>query len=68
MRLKVTKKIEDTVTNLDGIDELSSTLTDGNSNTVINFDLGVDSDRAIDEVRNAIAQICSELPQDIDSR
>ncbi|MGF1590614.1 MAG: efflux RND transporter permease subunit [Pleurocapsa sp.] len=66
LETQVTKKIEDAVANLDGIDELSSTVTDGNSNTVINFDLGVDSDRAINEVRNAIAQIRPELPQDID--
>ena len=63
---QVTKKIEDAVANLDGIDELSSTVTDGSSRTVINFDLGVDSDRAVNEVRNAISQIRPELPQDID--
>lgn len=63
---QVTKKIEDAVANLDGIDDLSSTITDGNSRTVINFDLGVDSDRAINEVRNAISQIRPDLPQDID--
>ena len=63
---QVTKKIEDAVANLDGIDELSSTVTDGSSSTVINFDLGIDSDRAVNEVRNAISQIRPELPQDID--
>ena len=63
---QVTKKIEDAVANLDGIDELSSTITDGSSRTVINFDLGVDSDRAVNEVRNAISQIRPDLPQDID--
>ena len=63
---QVTKKIEDAVANLDGIDNLSSTITDGNSQTVIEFDLGVDSDRAVNEVRNAISQIRPDLPQDID--
>ncbi len=66
LETQVTKKIEDAVANLDGIDDLSSTITDGNSSTVINFDLEVDSDRAINEVRNAVAQIRPELPQDID--
>ena len=66
METQVTKKIEDAVANLDGIDDLSSTVTDGSSSTVINFDLGVDSDRAINEVRNAISQIRPDLPQDID--
>ncbi|MEO1004568.1 MAG: efflux RND transporter permease subunit [Cyanobacteria bacterium J06638_38] len=66
LETQVTKKIEDAVANLDGIDDLSSTITDGSSSTVINFDFGVDSDRAINEVRNAISQIRPELPQDID--
>lgn len=66
LETQVTKKIEDAVANLDGIEDLSSTITDGSSRTVINFDLGVDSDRAINEVRNAISQIRPDLPQDID--
>ena len=66
LETQVTKKIEDAVANLDGIDDLSSTITDGSSSTVINFDFGVDSDRAINEVRNAISQVRPELPQDID--
>ena len=66
LETQVTKKIEDAVANLDGIDELSSTITDGSSSTVIKFDLGVDSDRAVNEVRNAVSQIRPDLPQDID--
>lgn len=66
LETQVTKKIEDAVANLDGIEDLSSTVTDGNSSTVIRFDFGVDSDRAINEVRNAISQIRPDLPQDLD--
>ncbi|BAZ06257.1 efflux RND transporter permease subunit [Calothrix sp. NIES-3974] len=62
---QVTKKIEDAVAGLGNIDELRSTITDGVSTTVINFDLGVNSDRATNDVRNAIAQIRQSLPQDI---
>ncbi|MEM6403663.1 MAG: efflux RND transporter permease subunit, partial [Cyanobacteria bacterium P01_D01_bin.116] len=63
---QVTKKIEDAVAGLGNIDELRSVVTDGVSNTIINFDLGTDSDRATNDVRNAIAQIRQSLPQDID--
>ncbi len=66
LETQVTKKIEDAVAGLDNIDEISSTVTDGSSNTVINFDLGTDSDRTVNEVRNAISQIRPDLPQDID--
>lgn len=63
---QVTKKIEDAVANLDGIDDLSSTITDGSSRTVINFDLGIDTERAVNDVRNAVAQIRPDLPQDLE--
>ena len=65
LETQVTKKIEDAVAGLDNIDQISSTITDGSSNTVINFDLGTDSDRTVNEVRNAISQIRPDLPQDI---
>ena len=62
---QVTKKIEDAVASLGNIDDLRSVVTDGVSTTTINFDLGTDSDRATNDVRNAIAQIRQSLPQDI---
>jgi len=62
---QVTKKIEDAVAGLGNIDELRSVVRDGVSTTTINFDLGTDSDRATNDVRNAIAQIRQSLPQDI---
>ncbi|MDF5708398.1 MAG: efflux RND transporter permease subunit [Nostoc sp. S4] len=62
---QVTKKIEDAVAGLGNIDYMVSTVTDGNSSTTINFVLGTNSDRATNDVRNAIAQIRQDLPQDI---
>ncbi|MBN3907987.1 MAG: efflux RND transporter permease subunit [Nostoc sp. NMS1] len=62
---QVTKKIEDAVAGLGNIDYLISTVSDGNSTTTINFVLGTNSDRATNDVRNAIAQIRQDLPQDI---
>ncbi|MBV5260183.1 efflux RND transporter permease subunit [Synechococcus moorigangaii CMS01] len=62
---EITKKIEDSVASLANVDQITSTVTDGNSQTVINFELGTDTDQATNDVRNAIAQIRSSLPQDI---
>ncbi|MEH2051563.1 efflux RND transporter permease subunit [Nostoc sp.] len=62
---QVTKKIEDAVAGLGNIDYMVSTVSDGSSQTTINFVLGTDSDRATNDVRNAIAQIRQDLPQDI---
>lgn len=65
LETQVTKKIEDAVAGLGNIDQLTSTIRDGVSTTVINFVLGTDSDRATNDVRNAVAQIRQNLPQDI---
>ena len=62
---QVTKRIEDAVAGLGNIDELRSVVNDGVSTTTINFDLGTDTDRATNDVRNAVAQIRQDLPQDI---
>lgn len=65
LEFQVTKKIEDAVAGLGNIDELRSTVTDGSSTTIINFVLGTNTDRATNDVRNAVAQIRQNLPQDI---
>jgi hydrophobe/amphiphile efflux-1 (HAE1) family protein len=65
LEFQVTKPIEDAVAGLGNIDNMISTVNDGVSTTVINFDLGIDSDRATNDVRNAVAQIRQNLPQDI---
>jgi multidrug efflux pump subunit AcrB len=62
---QVTKKVEDAVAGLGNIDHIISTVNDGSSNTTVNFLLGTNSDRATNDVRNAIAQISQSLPQDI---
>ena len=62
---QVTKKVEDAIAGLGNIDNIVSTVNDGVSSTVVNFILGANSDRATNDVRNAIAQIRQDLPQDI---
>ncbi|MDE5091170.1 MAG: efflux RND transporter permease subunit, partial [Trichodesmium sp. St18_bin3_1_1] len=65
LETQVTKKVEDAVAGLGDIEQLKSTVTDGLSTTVISFDLGVDSDRATNDVRNAIDKIRQDLPPDV---
>jgi multidrug efflux pump subunit AcrB len=62
---QVTKKVEDAVAGLGNIDTLISKVTDGNSRTIISFILGTSTDRATNDVRNAISQIRQNLPQEI---
>ena len=65
LETQVTKKVEDAVAGLGDIEQLKSTVTDGLSTTVVSFDLGVDSDRATNDVRNAIDKIRQDLPPDV---
>src|SRR5919202_1148954 len=62
---QVTKKVEDAVAGLGNIDHIISTVTDGSSITNVNFILGTNSDRATNDVRDAVAQIRQNLPQDV---
>ena len=62
---QVTKKVEDAVASLDNIDKITSTVSDGTSVTFIEFTLGTDANQATNEVRNALAQIRQDLPEDI---
>ncbi|WNZ26337.1 efflux RND transporter permease subunit [Leptolyngbya sp. NK1-12] len=66
LETQVTKRVEDAVAGLGNIDQITSEVQDEQSVTRIEFNLGIDVDRATNDVRNAIAQIRSFLPQDID--
>src|SRR5271166_4002049 len=64
---QVTKKVEDAVASLNGVWHLISTVTDGSSSTIVQFSVGsVDIDRALNDVKDQIAKIRSDLPRSID--
>ncbi|WP_340620720.1 efflux RND transporter permease subunit [Xenorhabdus siamensis] len=62
----VTQPIERAVSGLPGIRHINSTITDGVSITVIEFNLTVDPNVAVNDIREQITQIRAELPQNID--
>ncbi|MBB4001860.1 efflux RND transporter permease subunit [Aurantimonas endophytica] len=66
METSVTRLVEDAISALSGVDELSSTISDGVSTTSVDFELGVPIDRAVADVRDAVAKIRSDLPATID--
>lgn len=63
---QVTRKIEDAVAELDNIDRIISQVRDEVSITNVAFEIGVDKDEVVNDVRNAVAQIRQDLPQDIE--
>src|SRR3954451_10104967 len=62
---QVTQRVESAVRGITGVEEINSTVTEGNSQTFVSFELGTPTDRAVNDVRNAIAQIRGNLPEGI---
>lgn len=59
----VTSKIEDKMTELDGYDECMGVSKEGISIVVITFESYMDSDKALQDVRNAVADVQPDLPE-----
>ncbi|MDB5696576.1 MAG: transporter permease [Sphingomonas bacterium] len=65
LETQVTKRVEAAARSVQGVDELRSTVQEGSTNTVLQLKIGADIDRAVDDLRNAIQQIRSNLPDGI---
>ncbi|OYZ16564.1 MAG: ABC transporter permease [Sphingomonadales bacterium 28-64-96] len=62
---QVTQRVEAAVRNITGVDEVNSFVSEGSSRTMVQFAIGTPIDRAINDVRDAVANIRSDLPQGI---
>ncbi|NLN87301.1 MAG: efflux RND transporter permease subunit, partial [Syntrophomonadaceae bacterium] len=62
---KVTRKVEDTVGQISGVDKIMSTVRDSVSVTVVQFILEKPGDEAVQEVKDKMGALRGELPQDI---
>ncbi len=65
LETQVTRLVEDAVAGLGEVDDITSTVNDSVSTTAITFQLGVDLEKATNDVRNAIAGIRQNLPADV---
>ena len=54
LETQVTRVVEDAVASLGGIDHMVSTVTEGVSRTQIQFLIGTNTDRAVNDVRDAV--------------
>jgi multidrug efflux pump subunit AcrB len=64
MESEITRKVEDSVATISGIEQMTSTVDEGTSTTSIEFAFGTDLSRALDDVRDAVTRIRSDLPPD----
>ncbi len=65
LEAQVTKTIEDGVSGVEGVRHISSSITDGLSVTTIQFALETNTDRALNDVKDAVTRVRANLPQNV---
>src|SRR5215203_1950893 len=65
METQITQRIESAIRGVNGVDEINSSVREGNSNTFVQFEIGTPTDRAVNDIRDAIAQVRGDLPEGI---
>jgi multidrug efflux pump subunit AcrB len=62
---QVTQRVESALRTIQGVQSISSTASEGNTFTVVEFKIGEDINQAVNEVKNSVDQIRGELPDGI---
>jgi multidrug efflux pump subunit AcrB len=65
LETEVARKIEDRLASLSLLDHITTTVTDGSVTISISFQLGKDSEEALNEVRNAVDSASGDLPSEM---
>ena len=63
---KITEQIEDRLAGLEGIKTMTSQSQDGRSSIVLEFELDRDIDNAANDVRDRVARVLNQLPDEAD--
>ncbi|MCB2199100.1 efflux RND transporter permease subunit [bacterium] len=62
----VTRPIEEAIAAVQGVEEITSTSTEGNSSVRVSFTWGYDLEAAANDIRDRIDRVLGRLPEDID--
>ena len=65
MEMQITRKVESALAALQGVKHIASTISEGVSRSSVEFVLGTGFDRAVNDARDAIANIRDQLPKSI---
>ena len=66
MESQVTRPIENALASLTNVESINSSVTQGSSTTMIQFELGQDLQKATDDVRSKVDQTRNILPREVD--
>ncbi|MBC8000020.1 MAG: efflux RND transporter permease subunit, partial [Leptolyngbya sp.] len=62
LETQIARRVEDAVSGIGNIKHITSTLNEGISQTRVEFELGTNTDRALNDVRDAVTRIRTQLP------
>ena len=65
LETEVTRKVEDSVATINNVKRVTSTVVEGVSTTAIEFELETDLMTALNDTKDAVTRIRTDLPQDI---
>jgi len=65
LETQVTQRVEAAVRGITGVDEIISYVSEGTSTTTVQFVIGTPVDRAVNDVREAVSRVRSDLPDGI---
>ncbi|HSH98027.1 MAG: efflux RND transporter permease subunit [Methylophilaceae bacterium] len=61
----VTRIVEDSISGIGAVKHITSTVSDGNSTTLVEFELEKDLQEAVNDVRDAVTRVRPQLPADV---
>ena len=62
---QVVQPVEDSIASITGVRHVTSTATDSAANIVVEFELETNSDRAVNDVKDAVTKVRADLPDSI---
>ena len=65
METQITQRVEGAVASVNGVEKITSWVVEGVSTTMVEFTIGTPVDRAVNDTRDAVAKIRSDLPDGI---
>jgi hydrophobic/amphiphilic exporter-1 (mainly G- bacteria), HAE1 family len=66
LETQITRKVEDAVAGIGNIKHIQSSVVDGASVTSVEFEIGTNTDRCVNDVRDAVTKIRQQLPLGIE--
>jgi multidrug efflux pump subunit AcrB len=65
LETQVAQKVETVLRNISGVDEVTSSVSEGTARVGVQFAIGTPIDRAVNDVRDAVSNLRSDLPEGI---